>query len=168
MAQQPLITLTFEVAGEKQLDAALGAYEHRAQDYRGAWPAIREDFVEGQKRQFATEGKFGSGGWEELSPVYAAWKSVHFPGRPILQRTRRLHKSLTSPSHADHVYDPGRKGLTLGTRVPYAGYHQTGTRRMPQRKPIELTSAQRTRWMKILHEHVIKTKQAISIMPGDL
>jgi phage gpG-like protein len=40
--------------------------------------------------------------------------------------------------------------MFFGTRVPYAAFHQTGTRRMPARKPVELSERNRRKVVKII------------------
>jgi len=155
-----LVNLTFTVNGEKQLDRALGLYASAVKDMRPVWPDIRDDFTDGQEEQFSSQGQSGSGGWVSLSSDYGAWKALNFPGMPILQRTGRLKSSLTERSHADFRYEAGRMGLTMGTKVPYAGYHQTGTRKMPRRPPIELTEAQRRGWVKMIHAYIVESGQA--------
>ncbi|MBT4498064.1 MAG: hypothetical protein HOC74_10105 [Gemmatimonadetes bacterium] len=157
--RQDLFNFTFEVHGQKQLDRALGLYSANIKDLRGVWPDIRDDFLEGGQAQFASQGKSGSGGWKALSPAYAAWKNAHFPGKPILQRQGDLIGSLTNKSNKRFIYRPSKLGLAIGTRVPYARYHQTGTPDMPARPPIQLTKAQQTRWMKLIQEHIFNTGQ---------
>lgn len=100
---------------------------------------------------------FGSGGgmygyWRPLSVEYASWKAVNFPGAPILTRTGRLRDSLTNrPLGVEHI---DNKRMVLGTAVEYAGYHQHGTRRMPQRKLInEPTPSELRQYGSILHRY---------------
>lgn len=57
--------------------------------------------------QFESEGDSMSGGWAELSEEYLKEKERHYPGMPILQRTRELMEDATA--------DPFT-GLLLGQR----------------------------------------------------
>jgi phage gpG-like protein len=136
-------------------------------DYRPIWPVIEDDFYAQEKAQFQTEGSEGGekwaalsgSSWEEVSEQgrdasgrfakkqrvihggYAAWKEAHYPGKPILERTGDLVSSLTNPNDPNTVRVEGRKTLTLGSRIPYAIYHQKGTEKMPARPEIQLTEA---------------------------
>lgn len=130
-----------EIAGQIQMDRGIARFADGVTDYRPIWPIIEDDFYAQEKAQFQTEGKEGGGQWKELSPAYAGWKEAHFPGKQILQRTGDLYSSLTSPNDPNAVRREERKTLTLGSRVPYAMYHQTGTGRMPARPEIQLPEA---------------------------
>jgi hypothetical protein len=85
-------------------------------------------YLELVQQNFITEGEL-VGGWPDLNPAYAAWKARHFPGRKILELTRRLRESLmpgaggTSGLGSDTVLRVGPRELTIGTRVPYARWH---------------------------------------------
>lgn len=161
-----LLNVQFEIAGQKQLDRALGVWIGRITDLRGVWPDIRDDFIIGEKEQFKTQGGSGSGGWPKLSPVYEAWKNKKYPRRPLLVVNGRLRMSLTNKGSDDMVYEAGKLSLKLGTKVPYAIYHQTGTSKMPARPPIELTERQKNLWPKLIQEYLFKSGQALQ-GPGD-
>lgn len=159
-----LLNITFEVEGEKQLSRALGIMVKHVKDLRGVWPDIQEDFLEGERELFRTEGKgtsglFGTGKWKKLSPAYAKQKARKFKGRGILVATGNLFGSLTRGSHANHFFVASKKGMTIGTAVPYAKFHQTGTRKMPKRKIIHLTKEQKRRWPRLIQEYVVKSGQ---------
>jgi len=141
-----------EIAGEKQISRVLEGIEARAEDLRPVWDVIAQDFGRIVARQFATEGGLGRP-WPPLSPAYAAWKARHYPGRPILVRTGRLKESLVGRT-IDTVDERTRDSLTLGTAVPYAIYHQKGTKKMPPRPPIVIPEAAKDRWARAIHEFV--------------
>ena len=89
--------------------------------------------------QRANSLNFKSGGlpvgeWDALSPQYAAWKSVNFPGKPIMQRTGRLMDSLVRLDGP--VNRIGRLTAQFGTEVEYAKFHQYGTTKMPKRQIV--------------------------------
>lgn len=54
-------------------------------------------------------------------------------GRKLLRKTKRLYRSVTMASGPDVQVIVNRTGLTVGTDVPYAQYHQFGTRKMVAR-----------------------------------
>jgi phage gpG-like protein len=131
------------IAGEVQLDRGIGRFADGVGDYTPIWPVIQDDFYAEEKAQFASEGAEGGEPWAPLSAQYAGWKELHYPGKPILQRTGALESSLTSASDPNAVHIQGRKALTLGTKLPYAIYHQSIDPRtqLPRRAPINLSEA---------------------------
>jgi phage gpG-like protein len=132
-----------EIAGEVQLDRGIARFADGVTDYAPIWPVIEDDFYALEKDQFNSQGAEGGVNWPALSPAYAGWKEAQFPGMPILQRTGDLYSSLTNPSDANAVHREERKVLTLGTRVPYAIYHQSPAprKRLPRRPEIMLNEA---------------------------
>lgn len=69
------------------------------------------------------------GGWAP----YGSWSAE--AGQPArLVRSGRLLESLTSLRGAPN--DIGPKQATFGTNVPYAQFHQDGTRQMPMREVV--------------------------------
>ncbi len=130
-----------EVDGEVLLDRGIARFSEGVGDFRPVWPSIADEFHEQVRDQFKTEGEEGGQRWQELSAEYAGWKEAHFPGKPILQRTGDLEKSLTSAKDPNAVYVAARKTLTLGSKVPYGIYHQSPKPRtvLPRRPMIVLT-----------------------------
>jgi len=130
-----------DIAGEVQMDRGIARFADGVSDYRPIWPVIEDDFYAQEKAQFESEGGEGGAKWPELSAEYAGWKQAHYPGRPILQRTGNLMQSLTSPNDPNTVRIEGRRTLTLGTKIPYAIYHQSiaPRKRLPRRPEILLT-----------------------------
>lgn len=99
---------------------------------------VTRDFLDMERRQFASEGGL-TGGWPALSPRYAAWKAIHYPGKGILRRTDRLYDSLTT---GPEVHRQTRDELELGTAVDYARFHK---RRRPP-VPLPPPAAERAEW----------------------
>lgn len=72
---------------------------------------------------------------------------------PLLIKTGRMLDAATGgPGHHKRAQ---RKGLEMGIKpdkVPYAKYHQYGTRRIPQRQYFYLHSTDRARFRKLFME----------------
>ena len=140
-----LVGFTLTVAGEKQLDLRLGLLRTNVTDLTDLWPFVDEYLCYIEAEQFERQGARGGGGfeWAALKPGYALWKHIHYPGKPILVREGDLKKSLTQKG-GDHIFKAGRLGMTFGTEVPYAIYHQTGVAetKLPARPPIKLLKKQ--------------------------
>jgi hypothetical protein len=146
------VNITFDFYGDTQVDRTLARWEANTIDATPAWDAIADDFVKIEKGQFRTEGKRGSGGWPALSPNYARWKAAHYPGKPILQREGDLIESLTERPLGVEVILPHY--MAIGSDVDHGRYHQGGDG-LPRRRPVELTEADRRRWVKILQRHIV-------------
>jgi len=64
--------------------------------------------------------------WVPLNPVYEAWKKSNYPeSKGILRRTDRLYNSMVNPAHEENITDIGFTSAAYGTRVPYAGFHDS-------------------------------------------
>ncbi len=148
----------WSVSDEKQISRLMGQVVEKTTDFQELWnsQAFKDIVYGSEKKQFATEGEHGSGGWAKLNEVYEARKARQYPDKPILQRTGRMFKSLTSPVSPGAVYTASRHSVTFGTTVPYAIYHQKGTKDMPERKPIEFTDGERQQIIKAMAAHVFK------------
>ena len=146
--------LRFEVAGDVQVARGFSRFADAAKDLRPAFREIVADFRKGEREQFATEGRYGSGGWVPLSLRTQLFKAQYYPGATILVRTGRLRESLAA-STADTIEELRPLRLQVGSRVPYAIFHQHGTSQMPPRPPIDLPETQRTRWHKIIHARLV-------------
>jgi len=163
LSKGELVRFEFEVAGVKQLDRALGLLKVNVKDLRFIWDDIYDDFRKGGEKLFGSEGKGGSRGnakWRKLSTPYAAYKARVRPGRKILVFDGNLKSSLTQKGASGAIYQKSKLSLTMGSSIPYALYHQTGTRRgLPKRPPIDLSNAQKNRWLKLIHEGIWKSGQ---------
>lgn len=147
------LRIRLEFLGEVQLDRTLARLGEHIGDARPAWRALATRFGVLNAAQFATEGLTGSGGWQALSPDYAAWKARHYPGRPILERTGDLKRSLTRRPFGVEVLED--RFMVLGSDVDYGRYHQAGGPRLPQRRPVELPESERREWARILQRFVV-------------
>ena len=137
MNRADLVPFTLKVNGVKQLDLALGLMGKAVKDLSPVWPEVDEYLRGAVGGQFGTIGRRGGSEWAKLSPKYKIWKDYFYPGRPILVRTGDLKQSLVEFG-GNHIFKAERASMTFGSRIPYAGYHQSGTRTMPARPPIQM------------------------------
>ena len=158
-----LVKIRFEVANEVQLSRAFETGIEGFLDLRKPFNTMADEFFESMAGVFSAEGAFEERSrWQKLSPAYARWKARHFPGRKILERTGRMKTSLTTRGGPDNVLEITPRSLSIGTRVSYAMHHQKGTPRMPMRKIIELTNAQKRRWVRIMHTYMYGVATSIA------
>ena len=145
---------TIQIDGDVQLARRLSRVSAGVRDFRPAWEQIVSQVERIEEEQFSSQGAHGSGGWQPLSPAYAAWKARNFGGGGILVRTGRLRSSLTR-RNPDSIREVRPLELRFGTRVPYAAFHQRGTRALPERKPIELSEGDRREIVRTLQRYLV-------------
>lgn len=148
------LRLSFEFFGDQQVDRTLTRFGENVRDARPVWNDLADDFARSEARQFSSGGRYASGGWSPLSPKYAAWKALRFPGQPILVATGDLRASLTRRPLGVEAIEP--QSMAIGSDVEHGGYHQRGDG-VPQRRPVELTEARRRDWVRRLQKHIVST-----------
>lgn len=117
--------LVFVIDGDRA-DVAISRTAQFISDWRPFWrDAAAPKFFADVQRNFETQGAY-VGGWQALSPRYAAWKARHYPNKPILQRKGELLASMT-PGAPGNVLRITEKAAEFGTSVSHAKYHQGST-----------------------------------------
>ena len=146
--------LRLEGSGFQALSLALERFGENVSNAEPIFDEIADDFAAHQEANFRSSGGL-HGGWMPLSPRYAAWKSLRYPGAPILTLTGRLRATMTQrPLGVERITS---RSMEIGTDVPYAKYHQQGTRRMPQRKIINKpTRGELKTYGSILHRYAFE------------
>lgn len=142
--------LTFTFYGQAQIDRTLETVSLRAQDASPVWEVLADRFLGDERRQFDTEGGFGSGRWAPLSHNYAAWKAQHYPGRGILVRTGELRESLTNGPQIRAITP---SAMAVGSAVEHGKYHQRGDG-VPKRPPVELPESERREWVRAVQRFI--------------
>lgn len=134
-----------DLVGEK-----LTAFQRHAADMREPLGTIGRGLIDIVGGQFNTEGSTGATGhWAPLSPEYGAWKAKHAPGLPLLvgirptgskgqrpqtyARSGKMRMQLLNPESL-HV---SATRLLYAPDSDIAGYHETGTDKMPARPPVD-------------------------------
>jgi len=155
MAAKFPVKFSFEVDGKVEFKRSFNRFEKQIDDLRFVWDSVYRWFLERNREQFAKEGSTGeSGAWQPLSRRYAEWKQKHFPFKKILRRTDRLYRSLIAKGD-ENVFNPQPQFVELGTVVPYAVFHQRGTKKMPARPLISWTEKDRVKLMKVIQKELV-------------
>lgn len=142
-----LVPLRFDIAGDVQVSRMFQATSEAAQDLSEPFQLIGGLILQTVARQFGTEGANGLGTrWTALSEPYATWKARHYPGKPILEATGDMRRSMTSPD-AVHVE---RDRLLYEPDDPKAIHHQRGDGNLPARQIVALTGLERRQWDRVL------------------
>ena len=156
-----MLRVSLQVDGIAQFDRAFSRFSEGLKDLRPLWEPLAQEFYRIEDEQFASEGAHSGNPWKPLSPKYQQWKEKHIPGPMILELTNKLKLSLTYKGNSAHVRQEDLLTLTLGSSLPYAKYHQTGTRRMPARKPIDLSEDHKAKLGKIIHRGLVKIARKV-------
>lgn len=144
-----MLRLTVRIKGQKEVDLLLSRIGERSSNLRQPLTEILASMRFWMRHTFKTEGGYPGPKWKGLEDLYAARKSRQFAGRTILRRSDRLFKSLTrrAPGSVGRV---GKNRLEYGTTIPWAEFHQEGTRKMPARPPLRFIERDVRRWIRIL------------------
>lgn len=143
---------TFEAYGEKLVSRELLDLGDRALDARPAFRLIVDDFRGYEATRFDTRG---DGTWVPLAPSTVAEKARKGQDPRVLHATGSLRASLTERGAKDSYSRVYPTFMLFGTKRPYAKYLQGGTRRMPPRKPLGFTEAQKVQTLKRLQRFVV-------------
>lgn len=152
-----------EVAGEQVFDRAFNRIDSLS-DLRPLYPEVIREFHLIEREQFESEGAAGaSGRFAPLSASYARSKQTSHPDKPVLRADDDLFVSLTDPEAAGAILRPEPDSLTIGTSVPYAIFHQRGTRHMPARPPISPSETQKRRLQKAIQSGLVRFVREVGI-----
>lgn len=123
------MTFQLEVNGVELLNNYLEKIIGGIRDLRRFFPDVEKQFEQMQQQWFSSQGR---GSWQPLSPSYAMWKNINFPGQPLLVLSGDLRDShFDSHSSSDM--------LTIKVDAPdYWIFHQFGTSKMPARPPFAI------------------------------
>lgn len=147
------IRFTFDIEGEAQIDRTLLRFSENVEDMTPVWRELANKFARAQARQFKSEGAYGSGGWQALSPDYAAWKARHYPNAGILVRSGDLRDSLTKRPFGIEVLRP--QSMVIGSGITYGRFHQSGSGTLPRRRPVELPESTRRAWVQLMQRYIV-------------
>ena len=123
-----MISFSFEVKNANKVKFAFGSLASAVQDWRKyIWPGVRKNAIRPWlKKQFDSEGAQGAHGkWAALSSSYARFKKVNYPTAKLLTASGLMKRTLLRESNEGETTP---RTMLYGTKIPYALYHQTGTK----------------------------------------
>jgi phage gpG-like protein len=151
-----MFRLSFQVDGALQLERFLDILADDVDNFKDAFKEMADDFRETEENIFNSSGAFeGNSAWAPLKPGYASLKALKVGNKPILTYKGDLRKSLSTRG-SGHVERITKDTLEIGTRDKKAIFHQRGTRKMAQRKVVDLTDPQKRRWVRIAHTEIFR------------
>jgi len=146
------------------VEKSLAGFQAALADEASALGEVADDFREMVAEQFATEGRSEGTPWASRArrggPRGRPGQAQRHPARgqaqglPLLVRSGALRASLTRKGAAGSIEDIDGQTLSIGSRLPYAIFHQFGTRRMPARPLIVLSDARSARWTEFVRRAI--------------
>lgn len=146
--------LILTVQGTERVSAMFRRKYRRAENLAPIFQVLVRDFRSIMTRQFDTAGRELRTPWPALSRRTIEDKQRNSRDPRILHRTRRMRKSFTQGTEGYRVITPTT--FAIGSRVPYADFHQHGTSRMPQRKLFEANEEVTTRWRMMIQNYLMR------------
>jgi len=104
-------------------------------------------------RRFTSQSGPSGTAWKPLNPFYEEQKAKKYPGKTILIRRGDLFRSLVATTGASVAQIQPTK-LIYGTAIPYAVFHQFGTKFMPARKMLGISAKQRKTFKQMTADYV--------------
>jgi phage gpG-like protein len=150
-----MVTLRWSVWGDDVIERDLLRFSERMVNPQPALLALAEDMRDALQEQFDSEGRYASGGWAPLAESTVAGKAAAGLRPEILRATDALMNSLTKDGAPGQVLKVENDQLTFGSEIFYGAFHQRGTSKMPQRRPIEFTEYDKRSWMKTLQRYMV-------------
>jgi phage gpG-like protein len=150
-----MFTFHWEIWGDTVVREQLSRFTDQMDDFTPVFQEVALALeTNWMPSRFAGKGGDLGKPWPPLSPRYAAWKALHYPGRPMMVLSGRLKASLTGRS-SDSIRRVGQKEFEFGTAVPYGVFHHFGTSKMPQRRVVALTDDDQVGIGKMIHRYCI-------------
>lgn len=167
------ITINYEGAnGPAQITRRLATWGAQISDLSEPFTQIGEDLLGDFMANIVSEGGLLASGkaWAPLafSTVRERARLGYGGAHPILYREGFLADSLAYKYAPGNVFEVSPTALRVGSEVYYAGYHQSGTLRMPRRQIVGINWARRAGIVARLNEFVQRAAadQGIALAGG--
>ena len=148
------LRLQLEVLGETQIDRTFLRLSDTAKNMEPLWERFLKELRDIARLQFESEGSYGSGGWPALAESTIESKQSRGKDNGILRASNDLFNSLTSEGPGS-IADISKEWLRYGTSIPYAGFHQSGTTNMPQRRVVRLPESERRMLVSLMQRYLV-------------
>jgi phage gpG-like protein len=120
----------------------------RAANVAPVKPALDAVASGDERRRFDEQGP----GWAQLNEATRAFKAANGLDPRILRATGALFASLTRMAGGEEASWPDT--IRFGTDVPYARFHQHGTRNMPKREVVALSTVAQAEMSRLLESYI--------------
>ncbi len=165
------VVVKFQVDPDQEFQKAVLKARGEVGDLTIPFTLIAKSWFQSNSFIFKVTGS--SGKYVDLSAKYKAWKlrTAKFI-YPVLRLSGDLEKSITDATDKNAIsIIINKRSLFLGTKVPYAGWLQEGTKnkdgsvKMPARPPVLIgaesvapsgLNTRRDLWIKTIADYVVK------------
>lgn len=137
------------------LKRRFNAMSRRSRDFDPVFRWVFQSLQRAHMMNFATEGATHGGPWKPLDPQYASWKLENYGAHGILVREGDLRSSLTIENSRGAIREIRKTSATFGTKIPYATFHKTGTRKMAKREPLFIPNLMANRTANVVAEYIV-------------
>lgn len=125
------LRIDIELSGIDDIRRRLQGMRARSQNLIPAWQAFATWWSRENRDHWRSRGTRWGTPWKPLAASTLAEKArAGYPLAPLV-RTGALRRDMTLRPLGFESFS--QQGLALGTRVPYARFHQRGTKHMPAR-----------------------------------
>lgn len=149
-----LIDFEVEVQGADELARGFRGLISRLNNLRPFYKSISSDFFRSNEALVFrnSPGRFTDLKQETKDRKLARFNRVY----PILVATGKLRRSLSDKSDTNSVNRISSTSLEIGTKIPYARFHQEG-KGVPERTILSVDIGRRAfRWTRILNDTIEK------------
>ncbi len=168
------IRLHISIEGQTEFDATMARFDLDKRDLTMLWHSLANSFAFYERQQFASQGQTFGDRWLPLQSVrYAAIKAEIYPGKPLMEASGSLKRSLTSRPLGVERF--GRRQAEFGTNVFYARFHHRGIPKgtkmsfkvgdqwvtingLPKRPLIGMNQSMRTSWRKKIQRFYVRNE----------
>ena len=141
-----MYVIKLRAEGIGKVQAYLGKTVARAKDLRAPLMKGGNVMLRSVDQNFKSAGRPNM--WKPLSRVYGIRKIKQGYSPLPLTKTGQLRRSIT--------FRVAQKKLSIGTSVPYARYHQFGTRSLPSRPYLVFQREDLRRIETLIVQHIVK------------
>lgn len=153
-----MFIFNINISGDKLIQEKLTRISTNIKDFSPIFRVISDRFYQYERSLFQSEGGISGSKWVPLSRSYASWKVRQniYPGNSILNLSGDLKVSLTNSNAFGSINIIKPNELVMGTRIPYAIAHQEGRGLLPVRKPIDISTNERRKWITLVNAFIWK------------
>ena len=139
--------MKISVRGADKVERSFDVLGRAVEDFRPLWELLVPELQDMAGAEFKGLG-LASGGWAELTPDYAAYKSKVRPGMPLLVFDGDLRSSVTEKGAGGGIIELKPDTLTFGTKLDHAAAHQYGypPRNLPARPFLVVPDDRLEKW----------------------
>ena len=146
--------VVIDTLGVEAVSRDLLRWSDNATDLHDAMDEVLDLLRDSERRQFDSQGGYGSGGWAELAESTRKRKAALGQDPRILRATGALFDDMTGTG-GSQIAIARSDGLDFGTTLPYAKVHQHGGGRVPQRPVVQLPERDRRQTIRIIQRYIL-------------